>query len=151
MIYDLSKIIDKERFKKRCNQLFKAGKLVELSDRTNRSLSQNSYLHLIIAYLGVELGLSPEYVKREYYKIASNPDLFVRTKTDQLTGKQVNVLRSSSDLTKEEMTLSIQRFLYWSANVAEVTLPEPDDQNFLRECEVEVDRNKQYEYGQRVD
>ena len=31
MIYDLNNILDKERFKRRCNQLYKADEMVELS------------------------------------------------------------------------------------------------------------------------
>jgi len=53
MIYDLKKEIDKSRFKLRSNELFKKGCVVELTEKTNRSLSQNSYLHLIITWFSI--------------------------------------------------------------------------------------------------
>jgi hypothetical protein len=51
MTYDLNNILDKERFKRRVNQLYKAGEVVELTaKKPKRSLPQNAYLHLILGW-----------------------------------------------------------------------------------------------------
>lgn len=76
----------------------------KLTDKSRRSLSQNAYLHAILGVLALETGNSLEVVKREIYKKKINPDLFVRVKHDPLLG-EIEEVRSSRDLTKEEMSL----------------------------------------------
>lgn len=49
MIYDLNNILDKERFKRRSNDLYKKKAVVELTEKKRkRTLSQNSYLHYLL-------------------------------------------------------------------------------------------------------
>ena len=144
MKYDLSKSIDRERFKRRCNELFEKRSFVELKDKSSRTLSQNKYLHLIIGYLASEVGVSHEYAKSEYYKKAANGEIFIRTMTDPVTGRETQTLRSSSGLTVEEMSITIDRFRDWSSAVAGIYLPEAREEQFLREIEIEIQRNNKY-------
>lgn len=144
MKYDLSKSIDRERFKRRCNELFEKRSFVELKDKSSRTLSQNKYLHLIIGYLASEVGVSLEYAKSEYYKKATNGEIFIRTMTDPVTGRETQTLRSSSGLTVEEMSITIDRFRDWSSAVAGIYLPEAREEQFLREIEIEIQRNNKY-------
>lgn len=144
MKYDLSKNIDRQRFKRRCNLLFEKQSLVELTEKTSRTLSQNNYLHLIIAYLASEIGVPLDYAKREYYKKAANGKLFIRPMTDPVTSEQAMTLRSSASLTAEEMRISIDRFRNWASQVAGIYLPEAGEDAFLREIELEIQRNNKY-------
>ncbi|HCZ20620.1 MAG TPA: hypothetical protein DHU85_03745 [Porphyromonadaceae bacterium] len=144
MKYNLSKSIDRERFKRRCNELFEKRSFVELKDKTSRTLRQNNYLHLIIGYLASEVGVPLEYAKNEYYKKAANGELFIRTMTDPVTGAQTLTLCSSAALTAEEMRISIDRFREWSSSVAGIYLPEAGEDAFLREIEIEIQRNEKY-------
>lgn len=69
MIYDLNNILDKERFKRRSNDLYKKKAVVELTEKKRkRTLSQNSYLHYLLGYYAMETGNTIEYVKRKYFK-----------------------------------------------------------------------------------
>ena len=144
MKYDLSKSIDRDRFKRRCNELFEKRSFVELKDKSSRTLSQNKYLHLIIGYLASEVGVPLVYAKNEYYKKAANGELFMRTMTDPVTGRETQTLRSSSGLTVEEMSITIDRFRDWSSAVAGIYLPEAREEQFLREIEIEIQRNEKY-------
>lgn len=144
MKYDLSKNIDRQRFKRRCNLLFEKQSVVELTDKTGRTLSQNNYLHLIISYLATEVGVSTDYAKREYYKKAANGELFIRTMTDPVTNAQAMTLRSSADLSREEMRTSIDRFRNWASQEAGIYLPAAGEDAFLREIEIEIQRNNKY-------
>lgn len=144
MKYDLSKNIDRQRFKRRCNLLFEKQSVVELTEKTSRTLSQNNYLHLIIAYLASEIGVPLDYAKREYYKKAANGELFIRTMTDPVTSAQALTLRSSASLTAEEMRISIDRFRNWASQEAGIYLPEAREEQFLREIELEIQRNNKY-------
>lgn len=139
MLYDLKNPLDRERFKRRCNALYKKEGIVELSEKTSRSLSQNNYLHLLCSYLAIELGHDLEYVKEVFYKRAANKDIFVRSKDDELLGK-VEYLRSSATLSQEEFSTSIDRLRDWSSQVAGIYLPSPNEQEFLASIEVEMSK-----------
>lgn len=117
--------------------------MVELSEKSKRTTQQNKYLHLIIGYLAIETGNTLDYAKEVFYKRTSNKELYVREKDDDILGR-VEYLRSSADLTKEEMTLSIERFRNWSSEVAGVYLPSANEQEFLASIEYEMSRYKQW-------
>lgn len=144
MIYDLSNILDQDRFKRRCNALYKEGKVVELSEKKRRrTIPQNAYLHLILGWFAMETGNRLEFVKQEYFKRHINPDLFVIEIEDKHLGK-VQVLRSSRDLDTSEMTTAIERFRNWASSEAGIHLPSPDEQAFLQAIEYEMMRQKEY-------
>ena len=143
MLYDLKNPLDRERFKRRCNALFKKQGIVELSEKTIRSNQSNRYLHLILGYLAIETGNTLEYVKEVFYKRAANKDIFVRIKDDELLG-QTKYLRSSASLSQEEFSTSIDRLRDWSSQVAGIYLPSPNEEQFLASIEVEMSRYKQW-------
>ena len=143
MIYDLSKPLDREKFKVRVNHLFAQGKQVELTEKTFRSLRQNSYLHCLLGILAIDQGLTIDYVKEFYYKRLVNPDIFVLTKEDKLVGK-IEVLRSSKDLTKEEMSKSIDKLRNWASSELGCYLPSADEESLLQQAEMEIQRYRSY-------
>lgn len=143
MLYDLRNPLDRERFKRRCNALYQKQGIVDLSEKTQRSIQQNKFLHLLLGYLAMETGNTLDYVKEVFYKRAANKELFLREKEDEILGK-VEYLRSSADLSKEEMTLSIDRFRDWSSQTAGVYLPAANEQEFLASIEYELSKYKQW-------
>ena len=118
--------------------------VVELTEKRQRTLSQNAYLHVLLAYLALRTGNTLDYVKRNYYKIHCNPELFIVEKDDQVLHRKVKTLRSSSDLTKEQMSLSIDRLRNWSNLEAEIYLPTAEEGQFLRELEMQIEQAKQW-------
>ena len=144
MIYNLGNPYDRDRFKRRANELFKASKIVELKEKDMvRTLKQNSYLHLIISYFASQYGCGADEAKIDFYKRACNRDLFERERTNK-RGEVKTYLRSSADLTKEEMSLSIDRFRFWSVSVAGIYLPSKEDGEMLTYALQEIERNKEY-------
>ena len=144
MTYDLNNILDKERFKRRCNALYKAGEVVELTaKKKRRTMPQNAYLHLILGWFAMETGNRLEFVKQEYFKRYINPEIFVTEISDKHLGK-VQVLRSSRDIDTAEMTTAIDRFRHWSSSEAGVYLPSPNESDFLQAIEIEMLRQKEY-------
>lgn len=144
MIYNLSNDFDRQRFKVRCNALYKQGGVVDLTaKKEQRTIPQNRYLHLILGWFAIETGNTLGFVKQEYFKRYINPDLFVVEIDDKHLGK-VSVLRSSRDLNTAEMTTAIERFRNWSSAEAGVYLPSPDEQAFLQSIEIEMLRQKEY-------
>ena len=143
MLYDLRNPLDRERFKRRCNALYQKQGIVDLSEKTQRSIQQNKFLHLLLGYLAMETGNTLDYVKEVFYKRAANKELFLREKEDEILGKD-EYLRSSADLAKEAMTLSIDRFRDWSSQTAGVYLPAANEQEFLASIEYELSKYKQW-------
>ena len=143
MLYDLKNPLDRERFKRRCNTLFKKQGIVELSEKTARSNQSNRYLHLLLGYLAIETGNDLEFTKEVFYKRTANKDIFVRFKEDELLGK-VEYLRSSATLSQEEFSTSIDRLRDWSSHVAGIYLPSPNEQEFLASIEVEMSRQQRW-------
>ena len=143
MIYDLSKPLDREEFKMRVNHLFAKGKQVELLEKTFRSLRQNAYLHCLLGILAIDQGLTIDYVKEFYYKRLVNPDIFLITKEDKILGK-VEILRSSKELTKEEMRNSIDKLRNWASSELGCYLPSADEESLLQQAELEIQRYRSY-------
>lgn len=143
MMYDLRNPLDRDRFKRRCNALYKKQGIVDLSEKGQRSSQQNRYLHLLLGYLAIETSNTLEYVKEVFYKRTANKELYLREKEDAILGK-VEYLRSSAELTKEEMTLSIDRLRDWASQTAEIYLPSANEHEFLASIEYEMSRMKQW-------
>ena len=145
MLYNLSSPLDQQSARTRLDLLIKRQVLIELSEKKpRRSISQNSYLHLLLGYFASQTGNTLEWVKEQYYKKWCNADIFVREKFDPLTNSQQCYLRSSAELTTEEMSLSIERFRNWSADTAGIYLPDAHSEAEIAALQVEVERYKTY-------
>lgn len=145
MLYDPTNPLSAQSARLRFDKLMQGTEPFELRKKAiKRTLNQNSYLHLIIAYFASQTGNTLEYVKRTYYKTAVNPHLFIVEKEDKILHKPVKTLRSSSDLTTEEMSESIERFKNWSASRAEIVLPDAENERELIAAQLEVERYKNY-------
>lgn len=144
MVYDTSNPLDKANFLLRAKKLAESGKVIELTEKKpRRSLPQNKYLHVILAYFGAQTGNTLEWVKQQYYKKLVNPDLFIREKEDKYLGR-IKVLRSSADLDTAEMSLSIERFRNWAAQKAGIYIPSEDEAILIQQMEIEIERNKEF-------
>lgn len=143
-LFNLSNPLDNANFLLRTKKLAESGKIVELTEKKpRRSLPQNKYLHVILAYFGTQTGNTLEWVKQQYYKKLVNPDLFIREKEDKYLGK-IKVLRSSADLDTAEMSLSIERFRNWAAQEAGIYIPSADEAILIQQMEIEIERNKEF-------
>ena len=144
MVYDTSNPLDKANFLLRAKKLAEKRKIVELTEKKpRRSLPQNKYLHVILAYFGAQTGNTLEWVKQQYYKKLVNPDLFIREKEDKYLGR-IKVLRSSADLDTSEFSLSIERFRNWAAQEVGIYIPSADEAILIQQMEIEIERNKEF-------
>lgn len=140
MTYDLTNELDRARFDARCALLERRGAVAELTEKTFRSGAQNRYLHLLIGLVSMEVGESTDYVKVTYFKRLVNPAIFVVKARDPYAG-EVETLRSSADISKEEMSLAIDRFKNWGREQGWV-MPDPGDDEMLRQLEIEMSRHR---------
>ncbi len=144
MIYNTSNPLDKANFLLRAKKLAESGKVIELTEKKpKRSLPQNKYLHVLLAYFGTQTGNTLAWVKQQYYKKLVNPDLFIREKEDKYLGN-IKVLRSSADLDTSEFSLSIERFRNWASQESGIYLPSADEYIIIQQMEIEIERNKEF-------
>lgn len=142
MQYDLTSDFQRKAFLSRVDLLLEREAVVEITEKTFRSKNQNNYLHLLIGVVAMYTGNTLAFTKDVYFKKLVNPDLFCVMKEDRIMGK-VPILRSSADLTKEEMSMAIDRFKRWGAENG-IYMPNPGDESLLREIAIEMGRNKAY-------
>lgn len=143
-LFDLSNPLDKANFLLRAKKLADSRVIVDLTEKKpRRSLPQNKYLHVILAYFGTQTGNTKEWVKQQYYKKLVNPDLFIREKEDKYLGK-IKVLRSSADLDTSEMSLSVERFRNWAAQEAGIYIPSADEAMLVQQMEICIERDKNF-------
>lgn len=142
MLYNLANELDRRRFDSRAQSLTKRGRIVDLTEKTLRTSSQNSYLHLCIGVVAMETGNTVAYCKEHYFKRLVNPEIFLRKREDPLAGTVVET-RSSADLSKTEMSDAIDRFKRWAAENG-IYIPEPGDEALLQDIEIEMCRNAAY-------
>ena len=143
-LFDLSNPLEKANFLLRAKKLADSGVIVDLTEKKpRRSLPQNKYLHVVLAYFGTQTGNTKEWVKQQYYKKLVNPDLFIREKEDKYLGK-IKVLRSSADLDTSEMSLSVERFRNWASQEAGIYIPSADEAILIQQMEIEIERNKEF-------
>ena len=143
MLFNLQNEYDIPKFKEYVNNLFKERALVDVKKKhPNRTLRQNNYLHLLLAYFGAEYGCSEAEAKVDYYKRTCNREIFERERVNK-HGVRVKYLRSSADLDTAEMSLSIDRFRNWSAANG-IYLPAANEHQMLLYAQQEIERNKEY-------
>jgi hypothetical protein len=141
--YDLSKPMRIAQFEKRIKALMAKNCFVELREITIRSLSQNNYLHLILSFYGLEFGYSLNYVKRNIFKALINPTMFIVEKVNEKNGEVYKDLLSTSEISKTDMIIAIDRFKNHSAQGG-LVLPDPSNLIYLRDIAEEIDMAKRY-------
>lgn len=142
MVYDLSSEFQRKAFLARVDNLMEKNAVVEMTEKAFRSPNQNRYLHLLIGIVAIETGNTLEDAKKWYFKETCNPDLFHVQHRDKM-GNCIDHVRSTAELTKEEMSTAIDRFKRWGAENG-IYMPNPDDVSLLKAIEIEMGRMKSY-------
>ena len=141
MKYNLKNDFDKERFKKRVNFLYGNERVVILQEMTKRTLKQNNYLHLILTAFALETGYTLECVKRNFFKLEVNKDLFLSEERGNFGTKQA--LKSTTQITKDNLSIAIDKFKKWSSDNG-IYLPDAEDEEYLAHLEIEASRLQRY-------
>lgn len=144
MIYNLANQFDVDKCREYLRKAFSDKAVIELKKKSGRrSIPQNSYLHLLIGFFASQYGCSFDEAKVDFYKRECNREIYERTKVNRI-GQSIFYLRSSADLDSHEMTVSIERFRNWSASVAGIYLPAPNENEMLVFAQQEIERNREF-------
>lgn len=142
MTYNLDDDLCRKRIEARLKALLKKRCVVDLTEKTVRTGKQNRYLHAILGVVAIDTGNTLEYVKQVYFKRLVNPDIFIVEKDDPIAGR-TTMIRSTADMTREEMSTAIDRFRFWAANEG-FYLPSPDDESLIASVEYQMTIMKEY-------
>lgn len=143
-IYNGEKLIDQQRAIERLKFFIKHEKVFELTEkRYPKTYPQLKYLHLILSFFALEFGEKTDYIKTEFFKKIANPDIFEFEFINRKTGEIRIDLKSCAELTKDEMTLAIDRFRDYASKEAGIYLPQPNDLSLV-DIEIEINNNKQW-------
>lgn len=110
MWYNLKNPLEIDKFRDRVTELRNKGAVVELTEKRARSLQANKYLHLMLSKFALEYGYTLDEVKTHFYKVTVNPDIYIRERVDKFSGEIYKYVRSSAELTSDEMSKSIEAF-----------------------------------------
>jgi hypothetical protein len=148
MIYDTTNPLQRCQLIDKVKYYIAKGKEVELKVKhPKRSISQNSYLHLLFEWFAVETGYTAEEVKQDIFKKIVNTSLFYDGEAEgKLKGVNIERWRSTASLSTAEMTLAIERFRNYASIEAGIYLPEPEDLVMIKELEREVSKHKNQEF-----
>ncbi|MBF7090489.1 hypothetical protein IUY40_02875 [Flavobacterium sp. ALJ2] len=145
MLYNPEKPIDVQRAVEKFKYFVKHNKVFELSaKKVPKTYPQLKYAHLIMSWFALEYGEQLEYIKLEYFKKLVNPSIFQYEFVNRITGEVRIEYKSLANLTKDELTLAIDRFRDYSSKEAGIYLPEPKDLAIIREIEIQLKNNEQY-------
>ena len=136
MIYDTSNPLEKNKFIARVKYLIDKVKVVDLTVKNkNRTISQNSYLHVLFALYGINFGYTEAEVKKDMKEACP----FMQYEKN---GKQYP--RETKKLETKEMT----DFIEWIRNYSSLNghyLPTPDEYRLNRYMiDNEITLHKQY-------
>ena len=139
MMYDLKNSYDVEKFRKKIAQLLDGGCMVELKKvYPQRTMPQNRYYQVITEYFGACKG---------YTKLEVQADIFMRqVNADLCVDRQTGRLKSSTELTVDEMAIAIDRFRNWSASEENLYIPSGDEYRALFYAQQVIAANKEYLY-----
>ena len=144
MLYNLKNEYERQKLDEDVARLKGKRGIVELKEkRPQRTMRQNAYLHLILSYYGSEFGYSLDEVKLDTFKRLVNREIFEEEFTNK-HGQKVKHLRHTNDLDTKEMTIAIDRFRNYSASVAGLYIPSPDEQEALVYAQQQVEKCLMY-------
>jgi hypothetical protein len=92
----------------------------------------------LFSYIAAEFGTSAETVKIHYKRVI-NPELYIFQ--ENFLGEKMARLKSSAELTKEEMMISIDKLHAWYRENADLRLPQAEDREWIRELENQVEKH----------
>jgi hypothetical protein len=145
MIYNPEKQIDIQNAITKIKYFIDKKAVFELKKKqVPKTYPQLKYVHLILGWFALEYGETVEHVKLEYFKKLVNPETFEYEFINRKTGEVRQEYKSLATITKEEMTLSINKFRDYSSKEAGIYLPQPSDLVILQEIEIQIKNNQHY-------
>lgn len=109
-----------------------------------RTRKQNRYYHLVLRFYASQIGITETDAEKEFkFDCEANRDKFVTYVTDS-KGNEHTCIRSSADLSKEEMDSCIRNFLAYAEIYAGIIIPYENEEQGQFEAQKEIEKVNQY-------
>jgi hypothetical protein len=147
MLYNPNSEHDVKKARVRFEQLIEKGKPFELTDISKRSLRKNAFVHVLLQYLALEMGWTLSYTKQRIWKALWCKEIFVIKRVSQKTGEEFTDIRSSADLSEEEMQKAIDILIEKASMQCGVLFPNKTSSTFDNDFAImqkEIWSNQQY-------
>ena len=127
MLFDCSKLEDIKEGVKYFKKLARSKKVIEIVNKPiKRSLKQNKYWHLLIGFCATQMNTPRQYMSEVMFKGYYNKDIFEESFTNA-RNKSFTYLKSSKDITDQEMNLAITRVINGFREDMGILLPLPEE------------------------
>ncbi|RLD22925.1 MAG: hypothetical protein DRI71_06650 [Bacteroidetes bacterium] len=137
MLYDLNTPIGISQYQSRSKYLLEKKCKVDLTEkRSKKTINQNNYIHLIMAYFGTQIGFNKREVEQLVKKL--NHDMFHYEK------KGLDLYRSLADLDTSEMSKVIDKFIKYAQDEVGVSIPDPTDAPYLDQCQNQIESSQSF-------
>lgn len=130
-------------------RLIKKGAYVKIENVDCKSADINSYFHLIVTYLAVQLGCTVHYAKEDIVKKIICPEIFLEERFMKNGGEAFTHVRSWAKLNTTEANRVVNKLRNYSSIELGIRLPEPPDLAYpqaQREIRAEIEAAKDYLY-----
>ena len=107
-----------------------------------RSSPQNKYYHFICSYFAHKYGCTSYEAENVYMKQIAARKVF-ESKVIDKDGQEITYFRSSSDLSRPEMSYAISNFLAF-AECHNIPIPYEGDERSITLCEREIEKTTSY-------
>lgn len=129
-VYNPKSDHDKNKAQKYFDRLMAGTKPFKVEGLGKRSNSQNAILHVFLTYLGLELGYQMEYIKLNVWKMKWCRKMFYIEDFNKKDGLPYYRVRSSKELTVEEMSHAIGILIEKASSECGVIFPNEKSPTF---------------------
>lgn len=135
-------IINRGQLAKLFNSLPDGRFLVKVESKNKRTSPQNRYLHMMfyLIHLGFQ-DIGYREVRDAEFAKEIMKRMFLTVKIDNGTGGQIEIVKRTRDLTKEEMSQFIDECIQFAAQNLSVVIPPPGQQVSIWEAGYDHDLN----------
>lgn len=147
MKYNPKSDFDRKKAQIYFDKLMASSTPFELTSLKRRSNSQNAILHVFLSYLALELGCTMGYVKLTIWKMKWNRKMFYVEDFNTKDGSSYHRVRSSAELTKEEMSHAIGVLIEKASLECNVIFPDRQSKSFEDDfigIQNEIYKNEKY-------
>lgn len=145
MRYNLGNENELKEAREYLTKLLSQKAIVEITHKhPRRSLNQNNYLHLLLSYCALHCALTLEEFKLGIFKAIINKDLFMSRENNEKLNLEYTKVRSSADLTTDEMSIAVDILKKFASENMDLILPDAGEYDKLNRISNSIERNKKW-------
>lgn len=143
MFYNLANEFEKNKALTKLESLIKKGAIIELTEKKERSLNLNAYMHVCFGIVGLELGYNIDDVKTMLFKLTLFNEYYDKG-VKEVFGKKKRVVLSTKETPHDVLCEQVDLFRNYCIGELGIYIPSPEEHKALKQAEVLINNNKNY-------